>query len=77
MNISHEQLAGRLRAALGADALNAEPRELELHSVAGKLPALVCLPHSAEQIAAALRICAEADASVVPWGSTWSSRRSA
>ena len=68
MKISHEQLAERLRAALGADALSAEPRELELHSVAGKLPALVCLPHSAEQIAAALRICAEAEASVVPWG---------
>jgi len=68
MKISHEQLAERLQAALGADALSAEPRELESHHVAGKLPALVCLPHSAEQIAAALRICAEADASVVPWG---------
>jgi len=68
MKISHEQLAERLQAALGADALSAEPRELELHSVAGKPPALVCRPHSAEQIAAALRICAQAEASVVPWG---------
>jgi glycolate oxidase FAD binding subunit len=68
MKVGREQLTARLQAALGADALSAEPHELELHSVAGKLPALVCLPHSAEQIAAALRICAEAEASVVPWG---------
>ncbi len=66
--MSHEQLAERLQANLGADALSAQPRELALHSVAGKLPALVCLPRSAEQIAAALRICAEAEANVVPWG---------
>jgi len=68
MKMSREQLTERLQAALGADALSAQPYELELHRVAGKLPALVCLPHSAEQVAAALRICAEADASVVPWG---------
>ena len=68
MKISCEQLTQRLQAALGADALSTEPHELALHRVAGKLPALICLPHSAEQIAAALRICAESEASVVPWG---------
>lgn len=68
MKISHEQLAVQLQAALGADALSAEPHELELHRVAGKLPALVCLPQSADEIAAALRICAESAASVAPWG---------
>lgn len=68
MKISCEQLAQRLQAALGADALSAEPHELALHRVAGTLPGLICLPHSAEQVAAALRICAESEASVAPWG---------
>jgi glycolate dehydrogenase FAD-binding subunit len=68
MKISGDMLAQRLQAALGADTLSADPHELALHCVAGTVPAMVCLPHSAEQIAAALRICAESDASVVPWG---------
>jgi glycolate oxidase FAD binding subunit len=68
MKISREQLSERLQAALGADTLSAEPDRLAAHRVAGKLPALVGLPHSAEQIATALAVCAEAAASVVPWG---------
>jgi len=68
MKNSGDRLAQRLQAALGADTLSADPHELALHRVAGTVPAMVCLPHSAEQIAAALRICAESDASVVPWG---------
>ena len=68
MKVSRELLAQRLQAALGADALSVQPHELALHCVAGKLPVLLCRPHSAEQIAATLSICGEVEASGVPWG---------
>jgi glycolate oxidase FAD binding subunit len=68
MKISRERLADQLKAVIGADALSLESETLAKHRVAGKPPALVCLPHSAEQIAAAVRICAAAEASMVPWG---------
>lgn len=68
MKTTHEQLAQRLQAALGSDVVNAEANFHASHIVDGKQPALVCAPQSAEQIAAVLRICSEAEASVIPWG---------
>jgi glycolate oxidase FAD binding subunit len=68
MKITHEQLARKLQAALGTDAVNAEANCRASHVVDGVMPALVCAPQSAEQIASILRICAEAQASVIPWG---------
>jgi glycolate oxidase FAD binding subunit len=41
---------------------------LASHIIDGIQPALVCSPAAAEQIAAALRVCLEAEAAVVPWG---------
>ncbi|MBM2805662.1 MAG: FAD-binding oxidoreductase [Deltaproteobacteria bacterium] len=68
MKITHEQLAQQLQAALGTDAVNAQANFRASHIVDGITPVLVCAPHSAEQIAAILRICSEAETSVVPWG---------
>src|SRR5262245_52603749 len=68
MTIGPDQLAQRLATALSADAVRAEPAVLASHVVDGVTPALVCMPRSAEQVAAALTICAEAEASVIPRG---------
>ncbi|HLN85300.1 MAG TPA: FAD-binding oxidoreductase [Candidatus Limnocylindrales bacterium] len=68
MKISPEQLAEQLKVAIGADALSSESETLAKHRVAGELPALVCLPHSADQLASAVRVCTAAEASMVPWG---------
>ena len=68
MKTTQERLAQQLRAALGAEAVIAEANFCAGHIVEGLKPALVCLPHSADEIAVALRICAQAEASVVPWG---------
>lgn len=68
MKSTVDQLAQRLGAELGADAVVTEQSVLASHAVDGVKPALVCSPAAAEQIAAALRFCAEAEAAVIPWG---------
>lgn len=68
MKSTVDQLAQRLGAELGAAAVVTEQSVLASHVVDGKQPALVCSPAAAEQIAAALRVCVEAEAAVVPWG---------
>ena len=68
MKITHEQLAQKLQAALATDAVNAEANSRASHIVDGVTPALVCAPQSAEEIVDVLRICSEAEASVIPWG---------
>ncbi len=68
MKSTVDQLAQRLGAELGAAAVVAEQSALASHIVDGMRPALVCSPAAAEQIAAALRVCAEAEAAVIPWG---------
>jgi glycolate oxidase FAD binding subunit len=65
MKLSVEQLANQLETALGADALASDVASF---SIDGTKPKLVCRPHSAEHIAAALRLCIEAEAAVIPWG---------
>ena len=68
MKSTVDQLVQRLGAELGAAAVVTEQSALASHAVDGVQPALVCSPAAAEQIAAALRVCAEAEAAVVPWG---------
>lgn len=68
MKLPVDQLGQRLAAELGADAVKLESRSLTDHCVDGKQPSLVCSPDTPEQIAGALRICAEAAAAVIPWG---------
>jgi len=68
MNLSRPQLVSRFRDVFEADLLRAEPEALAAHSIAGKPPALVCSPETAEQVSTALLICAAAQAAVVPWG---------
>ena len=67
MKSTADQLAQRLATELGADAVSLNADLLTSHSVDGKQPALVCTPDR-EQVSAALRLCAEADATVSPWG---------
>lgn len=61
-------LANRLEAALGADAVIGDARTLSAYAVDGKTPHVRCLPHSAEQVATVLGLCAEAGAATIPWG---------
>ncbi len=63
-----ERLAGRLEAELGPAAVRAGPAGLSDHAVDGVVPALRCAPADAGQVAAALRLCAEAGAAVIPRG---------
>jgi glycolate oxidase FAD binding subunit len=68
MKIAYELLAQKLQAELGTDAVDADAQGGASHTVDGVTPALVCAPQNAQQIAAILRICTEAHASVIPWG---------
>ncbi len=68
MNLNHDQLARQLESALGTKAVTDEPGLLGSHAVDGRQPVLFCSPESPEQVAAALRICSEAEAAVTPWG---------
>ena len=65
MKPSVEHLATQLEAVLGADAVTSDVASF---SIGDTKPKLVCRPHSAEDIAAALRLCIEAEAAVIPWG---------
>ena len=68
MKISSDQLARQLESAVGAEAVESDVAKLTNYAIDSIKPALLCFPDSAEQIAAALRICAEAEAAVAPWG---------
>ena len=57
-----------LLSALGRDAVTADTGSLASHQIDGLTPRLVVTPESAEQIGAALRICSEAKATMIPWG---------
>ncbi|MGE5216325.1 MAG: FAD-binding oxidoreductase [Chloroflexota bacterium] len=64
-----DQLKQRLDSALAAGAVVCDTEALRNYRVDGKEPALVVKPQSAAEIAAALRLCSEAEAAVIPWGS--------
>lgn len=68
MKVAIDQLAAKLESALGTGAVESNSRTLASYAVDGKFPGILCAPGDPEQVSAALRICAEADASVVPWG---------
>lgn len=68
MKFSRDRVAQLLEAELGAGGVTGEPALLAARNVDEKTPALLCFPSSAEQIAAALRVCSEANATVTPWG---------
>ncbi len=69
MKVNIEQLRRQLETVLAAGAVAEAESGLEsAHSIDGRRPILVCRPESAEQIAAALRLCNEVEATVTPWG---------
>src|SRR5262247_3429329 len=68
MKLSIEELAKHLASALGVDALVTDPDRLATHRIDGKQARIICLPQTTEQIAEVLRICAEAQAALIPWG---------
>jgi glycolate oxidase FAD binding subunit len=68
MRISKDQLAQRLASELGSEAVSEEQPAGADQFFDGIEPAVLCSPAAPSQIAAALRICSEADAAVTPWG---------
>lgn len=68
MKLAGDQLRVRLERELGAESVESRPLFLEAYAVDGKSPGLLCLPAQPEQVAAILRLCAETQASVIPWG---------
>lgn len=68
MNLSVEALSDRLASDLDAGSIECKPSSLSSYAVDGKVPTLLCLPSAPEQVSSVLRICAEAQASVIPWG---------
>jgi glycolate oxidase FAD binding subunit len=68
MKLSIDEVAKKLQAELGADAVNNDPVLLSAYTIDGKKPGLWCSPATAEQVAAALRLCSEAEVAVTPWG---------
>ena len=63
-----EQLAARLESALGTGAVKSGSPIPASYNVDGKIPSILLTPHNPEQIGTALRLCAEAEASVIPRG---------
>lgn len=68
MKVSSDRVAQLFEAELGAGNVTGEPALLAAHKVDGRAPLLVCFPSTADQIAAALRVCSDASATVTPWG---------
>jgi glycolate dehydrogenase FAD-binding subunit len=68
MNLTADRLAQRFAAELGDDSVAADPAQLVSHKVDGQLPALLCRPANEAQLSVALRLCAEHEATVIPWG---------
>ena len=69
MKLSLDQLAAQLESTLGSDSVTVAASTVSSYpSMDGKQSRLLCRPESAEHIAAALRVCTEAEAAVIPWG---------
>ena len=67
MTIDADRLANRLEGALGS-AVQRDPATLRAHAVDGLVPHIRCAPEDTSQLFAALRICGESGAAVIPWG---------
>ncbi len=65
MNSVLDRVAAQLQSALGAAAVRREPSDSGAHGDTG---APVCSPATPEEVAAILRVCAEANAAVSPCG---------
>jgi glycolate oxidase FAD binding subunit len=65
---SIDHLAQRLIGEFGADAVSTDAASLTAHTVDGQPGSIICRPASAAEVAAALRLCSEAQAIVIPWG---------
>ena len=63
-----DRLQQRLRSVLGDDAVTDASAVLAAHAADGMMPRVVITPASTEQVGAALSLCAEARAAVIPWG---------
>ena len=68
MNSTADRLARRFAAELGDDSIAADPAQLASRKLDDQLPTLLCLPTNEEQLSTALRLCAEHEAAVIPWG---------
>ena len=68
MNSTADRLAQRFAAELGDDSVAADSAQLDSRKVDGQLPDLLCRPANEAQLSVALRICAEHEATVIPWG---------
>jgi glycolate oxidase FAD binding subunit len=68
MKLAVDQLAQTLAAELGDQWVSMDTSMRASHIIDGRQPALVCAPETADQIAAALRFCSEAGATVAPYG---------
>jgi glycolate oxidase FAD binding subunit len=68
MKLGLDQLVQKLAAELGSDWVSTAASMRASHMVDGRQPALVCAPETPDQVAAALRLCSEAGATVTPYG---------
>jgi glycolate oxidase FAD binding subunit len=68
MKATVEQFAGRLEAALGKEAVTTDAATLASYKVDGRSASLLCAPKDPTEMSAALRLCAESEAAVIPWG---------
>ena len=68
MNSTADRLAQRFAAELGDDSVAADSAQLDSRKVDGQLPDLLCRPANEAQLSTALRLCAEHEAAVIPWG---------
>lgn len=68
MALNIDALATALSRTLGAGDVQQAPGVLRACAVDGVTPHLRCAPADADGVGAALRICAERGAAVIPWG---------
>jgi glycolate oxidase FAD binding subunit len=68
MKLRLDELARKIELLLGRQAVTIEPAALGSFSIDGQRPALLCFPSTAVELSAVLRVCAEVDAAITPWG---------
>ena len=68
MKVAPATLIANLAREISSGAVAVDVCDLAGHEIDGKAPTAVCRPATVEEVAAVLRVCSEADASVVPWG---------
>ncbi|MCX8073087.1 MAG: FAD-binding oxidoreductase [Candidatus Binatia bacterium] len=66
--MAKQELFRELVARLPADALSADSAFRHRFALGGRVPEVVVVPNSEEEVVGALQVCAELGAAVVPWG---------